>query len=253
MRSLNSKEGNHDRGTYMMHTGYSPNPTIVHPSFGSICSYELGHKTGPDFPLPHFISINSPGEGAGFLGMSHSPFFIQSPTSEIANLRPKHGVNELRMGRRLDMLGLTEESFRRQNRGQAAIDHKAVYMKTVKMMNSQYTRAFKIDEEPKALREAYGENSFGQGCLMARRLVESGVTFVEVSLGGWDNHNDIFSTLQDGNLPKLDKAMGTLVADLSQRGLLDQTRWWSGWVSSGELHASTKTVAETTGRVVGRS
>jgi hypothetical protein len=223
VRSLNSKEGNHDRGTYMMHTGYAPNPTIVHPGFGSICSFELGHKAGSDFPLPHAISINSPGQAAGFLGMAHSPFFISSPTSEIDNLRPPGGVDELRLGRRLDLLGAQEERFRRQNRGQAAADHKAVYLKTVKMMNSQFTRAFRLDEEPAAVREAYGQNGFGQGCLMARRLVEAGVTFVEVSLGGWDNHDNIFETLRNGNLPTLDKAMGTLVADLAQRGLLDQT------------------------------
>jgi hypothetical protein len=223
VRSLNSKEGNHDRGTYVMHTGYTPNPTIVHPSFGSVCSYELGHKAGEEFPLPHAISINSPGEGAGFLGMAHSPFFVSSPTGEISNLKPPGGVDELRMGRRLNMLGLVEDSFGRQKRGQAAADHKSVYLKTVKMMNSQYTRAFHLDEEPPAVKEAYGKSSFGQGCLMARRLVEAGVTYVEVSLGGWDNHNDIFNTLKKGNLPNLDQGMGALVADLAQRGLLDDT------------------------------
>ncbi len=220
IRSLNSKEGNHDRGTYMMHTGYAPNPTVVHPGFGSVCSYELGYKAGDDFPLPHCIAINTPGESAGFLGMSHAPFFIQNPTQPIANLRPRKDVN---MGRRLRMLGLIEDGFTSTHRGIGPGDHKAVYAKTIKMMNSQYTRAFKLDEEPDAVRDAYGRDSFGQGCLMARRLVEMGVTFVEVSLGGWDNHNDIFDTLKRGNLPKLDKAMGSLVADLAQRGLLDDT------------------------------
>ena len=90
-------------------------------------------------------------------------------------------------------------------------------------MNSQYTQAFKLDDEPAAVRDAYGRNNFGQGCLMARRLVETGVTYVEVSLGGWDNHADIFATLQRGNLPQLDKAMGTLVGDLADRGLLENT------------------------------
>ena len=223
IRSLNSKEGNHDRGTYMMHTGYAPNPTIVHPSFGSICSYEIGHKAGEDFPLPHAIAINSPGEGAGFLGMAHAPFFVSSPTADIANLKLPGGVDDLRMGRRLQILGLVEDGFGRQKRGQAAADHKSVYLKTVKMMNSQYTKSFKLDDEPAEVRDAYGRNNFGQGCLMARRLVESGVTYVEVSLGGWDNHGDIFNTLSRGNLPQLDKAMGTLVGDLADRGLLENT------------------------------
>jgi hypothetical protein len=223
VRSLNSREGNHDRGTYVMHTGYMPTPTIVHPSFGSICSYELGYKAGEDFPLPHFISINGPGEGAGFLGMAHAPFYVQNPTAPIANLRPPGGIEEFRLGRRLGMLGVLEDNFRLQNRGQAAADHKAVYQKTVKMMNSQYTQAFNLESEPPAVRDAYGRHSFGQGCLMARKLVEMGVTFVEVHLNGWDNHNDIFDTLRTGNLPQLDQGLGTLIEDLAVRGLLDTT------------------------------
>jgi hypothetical protein len=221
VRSLNSKEGNHDRGTYMMHTGYAPNPTVVHPSFGSICSYELGDKVAID--LPHCIAINSPGEGAGFLGMTHAPFFIQNPSSPVANLQPPVGIDDHRMARRLQMLGMVEDSFVAQRRGQAAVDHKAVYKKTIRMMNSQYTRALKLDDVPPEECERYGKNSFGLGCLMARRLVEQGVTFVEVSLGGWDNHTDIFSTLSRNLLPQLDKGMAALVGDLAQSGMLENT------------------------------
>ena len=223
VRNLNSKEGNHDRGTYMMHTGYAPNPTVVHPAFGSVCSLELGDKLGEGFSLPHCIAINTPGEGAGFLGMTHSPFFVQNPNQPVANLLPPGDVDQLRMNRRLQMLGLVENNFLASNRGQGSKDHKAVYTKTVKMMNSQYTQAFNLEKEPAAVRDAYGRNSFGQGCLMARRLVEQGVTFVEVSLGGWDTHADAFSTLSKTLHPQLDKGMGTLVADLAQRGLLDNT------------------------------
>jgi len=222
VRSLDSKEGNHDRGTYMMHTGYAPNPTVVHPSFGSVCSYELGEKL-QNFDLPHFISVNTPGQGAGFLGMSHSPFMVQNPNAPIANLRPPAGVDDYRQDRRLQMLSMVEKNFLNQKRGPAADDHKAVYMKTVKMMNSTYTKAFKLDDEPAAVRDAYGRGSFGSGCLMARKLVEAGVTFVEVGLGGWDNHTNIFETLRTRMLPELDKGMGSLVADLDQRGLLNDT------------------------------
>jgi hypothetical protein len=222
IRSLDSKEGNHDRGTYMMHTGYQPNPTVVHPSFGSYCSVELGEKL-ENFDLPHFISINTPSLGAGFLGMSHSPFMVQNPNAPIANLKPPAGIDEMRQGRRLQMLSMVEKNFLSQKRGQAAGDHRSVYAKTVKMMNSTYTRAFQVDKEPAAVRDAYGRGSFGSGCLMARKLVEAGVTFVEVALGGWDNHADIFNTLKRGNLPELDKALGTLVSDLEKRGLLDST------------------------------
>ncbi|MCA1685048.1 MAG: DUF1501 domain-containing protein, partial [Planctomycetia bacterium] len=193
VRSLDSKEGNHDRGTYMMHTGYAPNPTVVHPNFGSVCSYELGEKI-PDFDLPHCISINTPSQGAGFLGMSHSPFMVQNPNAPIANLKPPEGVDEMRQARRIQMLSGIEKNFLGQKRGQAADDHRAVYAKTFKMMNSQYTRALSLKDEPDAVRDAYGRNSFGSGCLMARKLVEAGVTFVEVGLGGWDNHANIFET-----------------------------------------------------------
>ena len=223
VRSLNSKEGNHDRGTYMMHTGYAPNPTVSHPSFGSVCSVELGEKLGKDFALPHCIAICAPGEGAGFLGLAHAPFFIQNPNVPVANLLPPGDVDGFRMRRRLQLLGLVETGFKRQNRGPAAGDHQDVYEKTVRMMNSKYTRAFNLNDEPPEVREAYGKNAFGSGCLMARRLVEQGVTFVEVTLGGWDTHANAFETLSRNLLPQLDKAMGSLVYDLHRRGLLDQT------------------------------
>jgi hypothetical protein len=222
IRSLNSKEGNHDRGTYMMHTGYAPNPTVVHPAFGSVMSYEIGEKL-ENFDLPHCISINSGGEGAGFLGMAHSPFVVNNPNGKIANLEPPKEVSGMRMERRVAMLGLTENNFTAQKRGQGAVDHKAVYEKTLRMMKSRYTKAFRLDEEPAPIREAYGKGSFGSGCLMARRLIEAGVTYVEVSLGGWDTHADAFNQLSTRLQPELDKGMGNLVADLAARGLLDDT------------------------------
>jgi hypothetical protein len=222
IRSLNSKEGNHDRGTYMMHTGYAPNPTVVHPGWGSVCAMELGEKL-ENFDLPHCISINSPGVGAGFLGMSYAPFVVQNPNAPIANLRPPQDVDGLRMGRRFEMLGLVENQFVAQRRAQAAVDHKAVYAKTLRMMNSRYQDSFNLDREPAKTRDAYGRGSFGSGCLMARRLVEKGVSYVEVSLGGWDTHNNNFDTLSNRLLPELDKGMSALVDDLADRRLLDTT------------------------------
>jgi hypothetical protein len=222
VRSLNSKEGNHERGTYMMHTGYAPNPTVVHPGWGSVCAMELGEKL-ENFDLPHCISINSPGVGAGFLGMSYAPFVVQNPNAPIANLRPPQDVDGLRMGRRFEMLGLVENQFVAQRRAQAAVDHKAVYAKTLRMMNSRYQDSFNLDRESAKVRDAYGRGSFGSGCLMARRLVEKGVSYVEVSLGGWDTHNNNFDTLSNRLLPELDKGMSALVDDLADRRLLDTT------------------------------
>ncbi len=222
IRSVNSKEGNHDRGTYMMHTGYAPNPTVVHASFGSAFASELGARL-ENFDLPHCISINSPGVGAGFLGMANSPFVIQNPNTPVANLQPPSGVDPMRMARRLGMLDLVERNFISQHRGPASKDHQAVYGKTVRMMNSRYRNAFNLNDVPPAERERYGKGTFGSGCLMARRLVELGVTYVEVSLGGWDTHNDNFNTLSNRLLPELDKGMGALVEDLARSGLLQHT------------------------------
>jgi hypothetical protein len=222
LRSLDTKEGNHERGTYLMHTGYAPNPTVVHPAFGSYCALELGERLA-NFDLPHCIAINSPGIGAGFLGMSYSPFVVQNPNAPIANLRPPGDVDEIRLSRRLHMLGQVENQFLATRRAQGAVDHKAVYGKTLRMMNSRYQDAFNLDREPAAVRDAYGRGSFGSGCLMARRLVEQGVTYVEVALDGWDTHTNNFETLSGRLLPELDRGMSSLVSDLAHRSLLDKT------------------------------
>src|SRR5205814_8693434 len=116
IRSLNSKEGNHDRGTYMMHTGYTPNPTVVHSSFGSAFAYELGGKSSAQ-ALPNAIAINGPGVGAGFLGMAYSPFVVANPNGKVANLEPPGGIDLELMLRRLSMLNLVEKNFIAQRRG----------------------------------------------------------------------------------------------------------------------------------------
>ncbi len=222
VRSLDSKEGNHERGNYMMHTGYAPNPTVTHPGFGSYCALELGEKLA-NFDLPHCIAINSPGASAGFLGMAYAPFVVQNPNAPIANLKPPKDVDGWRLERRLKMLSQTETQFISQRKAQAAVDHKAVYSKTLRMMNSRYQDAFNIERESAAVRDAYGRGSFGSGCLMARRLVEQGVTYVEVELGGWDTHNNNFDALSTRLLPELDKGMSSLISDLAERRLLDTT------------------------------
>jgi Protein of unknown function (DUF1501) len=223
IRTLDSKEGNHDRGTYLMHTGYVPNPTVVHPAWGSVCAYELGDQV-KNLDLPHCVAINQPGMGAGFLGMSFSPFVIQNPNAPIANLKLPGGVDQARFQRRLAMLSGVENDFIAQRKSQMALDHKAVYGKTIRMMsNPRLQDVFNLGTEPAAVREAYGKGSFGSGCLLARRLVEQGVSYVEVSLGGWDTHTNNFDTLSKRLLPELDQGMGTLVADLAQRGLLETT------------------------------
>ena len=124
---------------------------------------------------------------------------------------------------RLQALDLLEKDFISQNRGIAAEEHRKVLGKTLNLMTSKQMEAFRVNQEPTPVQERYGQNNFGRGCLMARRLVEVGVPFVEVNLGGWDNHQNIFDTLQNQRLPTLDRAMSALIEDLSERGMLEDT------------------------------
>lgn len=220
VRSMSTREADHGRGRYYMHTGYVPNPNIEHPSYGSVIAHELASDHN-ELEIPPFVSVGGGSVGPGFLGMSWAPFTVSS-SGQVRNLGMK-GWGDETLQSRLEMLRLIEGGFVNQNRGPAALDHAKILDKTVKLMTSDQMKAFKVNEEPEAMKELYGNDGFGRGCLLARRLVEAGVPFIEVDLGGWDNHQNIFNTLSDNKLPVLDRAMSALVTDLKQRGLLEST------------------------------
>ena len=218
VRSMSTREADHMRGRYYMHTGYVPNPSIEHPSYGSVVSHELINSI-PELEIPAFVSVGGASLGPGFLGATYAPFVVDSN----GNIRDLNGsIDQTRMFDRLKMLEAIENNFINQRQG-VALDHKKVIDKTVKLMTSKQMDAFKVSKEPADIREKYGNSGFGRGCLMARRLVEVGVPFIEVDLGGWDNHANIFTTLQNQKLPEMDKAISSLVSDLDSRGLLDTT------------------------------
>jgi hypothetical protein len=216
---MSTREADHMRGRYYMHTGYVPNPNVEHPSYGSVISHEL-ISTIPQLDIPPFVSIGGPSIGAGFLGASYSPFVVNS-NGTVRDL--DMGIDKTKLDQRLQMLKVIEDKFINEKRGDYASDHSKLLTKTVKLMTSSQMDVFKVSKEPKEVQERYGNTGFGRGCLMARRLVEMGVPFIEVDLGGWDNHTDIFKTLQDQKLPELDKAMSALISDLNDRGLLQDT------------------------------
>ncbi len=218
VRSMSTREADHQRGKYYMHTGFVPNPNVQHPGYGSVVAHELADKTA-NLEIPPFVSIGGASEGPGFLGMAYAPFQVDS-RGRVRNL--DMGVEKSRRMDRSKLLGLLERRFMRENRGDAANQHAKILEKTFSLMSSQQMEAFRIDNEPEKVRESYGDTDFGRGCLMARRLVETGVPFVEVNLGGWDLHQNCFTTLQT-KLPEMDIAMSTLVEDLAQRGLLQDT------------------------------
>ena len=219
VRSMSTREADHTRGRYYMHTGYVPSPTVDYPSYGSVISHELIDQV-PELEIPPFVSVGGASVGPGFLGMTYSPFVVDS-NGNIRDLNM--GIDPSRLSQRLEMLAAIENKFIKESRGGSALDHNKVLDKTVKLMTSKQMEAFKVAKEPAEVRERYGNTGFGRGCLMARRLVEMGVPFVEVDLGGWDNHAGIFTTLENQKLPELDKAMSALVEDLNERGLLQDT------------------------------
>lgn len=219
VRNMSTREADHDRGRYYMHTGYVPNPNVQHPSYGSVIAHEL-HESRKDLDIPPFVSVGGGSEGPGFLGMAWAPFAVDS-NGRVRDL--EMGVNEMRMQRRLASLKLLENNFIKQGRGSAAAEHDKVLDKTLSLMTSEQMNAFQVMSEPQEIKDRYGDNNFGRGCLLARRLVEAGVPFVEVNYGGWDNHQNIFDTLQNDKLPTLDRGMSALVEDLTQRGLWEDT------------------------------
>jgi len=219
VRSMSTREADHMRGRYYMHTGYVPNPNVEHPGYGSVIANRLADQV-PDLEIPPFISVGGGSVGPGFLGMAWAPFVVDS-NGRIRDL--DMGIDQARLQERLQMLAAIEDRFIGERRGGSAEEHRKVISKTVRLMNSDQMAAFKVAEEPEQIRERYGNTGFGRGCLLARRLVEAGVPFVEVDLGGWDNHEGIFATLADRKLPELDKAMSALVSDLADRGMLDDT------------------------------
>ena len=219
VRSMSTREADHGRGRYYMHTGYVPNPNVEHPSYGAVLAHELIEQR-PELEIPPFVAVGGGSVGPGFLGMAWAPFTVNS-NGQVRNLNM--GMDDRRLMQRMYALDLIETGFIKERRGSAATDHQDILKKTLALMTSEQMEAFKVASESQAVRDRYGNTNFGRGCLMARRLVEVGVPFIEVGNGGWDNHQNIHATLRDNKLPEIDRAMSALVEDLEQRGLLDDT------------------------------
>jgi uncharacterized protein (DUF1501 family) len=231
IRSMSTREADHMRGRYYMHTGYVPNPNIEHPSYGSVVAHEMADQSKAlSLEIPPFVSVGGGSVGPGFLGMTYAPFVVSSD-GNVRNLQM--GTDNDRLMQRMTMLASLEKGFVQRVTGDkdplkpskitSATDHAKVLDKTLSLMTSKQMEAFKVNSEKSEVRERYGNTGFGRGCLMARRLVEQGVPFVEVDLGGWDTHANNFTALQNQKLPELDKAMSALVEDLAERGLLQDT------------------------------
>ena len=230
VRSITSREGSHGRGRYLLHTGYARNGTVIHPSMGAVTAMELG-DTNAD--LPNFISIRGRSESAGFLPPQYNPLLISSPDSSIPNLKYPGGVDKARFRQRIKFLEEQEKLFAKGRPTVNTERHKTAYEKADRLMHTPLLEAFDLKKEKAELVKEYtggdAKNTrFGKSCLLARRLVERGVKFVEIDLGGWDTHNDNFNKVSK-LCKQLDPGMATLIKDLQDRRMLDSTMvLWMG-------------------------
>jgi hypothetical protein len=243
VRSMSTKEADHARATYLMRTGRAPGGPIQYPTLGALVSKELQRD---DLPLPGFVSIApqrllaAAAFGPGFLGPRHAPLVVAengAARGTVDNVGRALQVDdtslpgEVTTSRADDRLGLLEElnaDFLTERGGAPAVGHRTAYKRAVTMMRSPAMKAFDLSDESAKLRSAYGMNLFGQGCLLARRLIEQGVPFIEVSLPGWDTHGNNHESVKR-LCGILDPAWSTLMQDLSDRGLLDSTLIvWAG-------------------------
>jgi len=222
IRSMTNKEGEHARATYQLHTGYIPTGTVRHPSLGCAIAEEI---STPDHDLPAVVSVGvggGPGGtiGSGFLGVDYDPFQVPNPGQLPQDVAVPVATG--RFERRLGLLGNLEDDFAARGGELAVADHKKLYEKTKKLILSPDVKAFEIAGESQETKDRYGESQFGRGCLLARRLVEAGVSFVEVRMIGWDTHQENFTTVAT-LAAQADPGFAALVADLKQRGMLERT------------------------------
>lgn len=219
VRGMTSKEGNHQRAQYLLRTGYAPNPTVAHPTLAAWVSKRMGE---PASGLPSSVSLGGPSLGGGFFGVQHGPFVVQAPGQLPQNVSYGPGVDDARFEARKKLLDGMESSFAAQT-GDAKIDgRRALYGKADRLMHADALKAFDIGDEPEAIKKAFGDTAFGKGCLTAARLVGSGVRFVEVTLDGWDTHQDVAGRTKR-LMGTLDPAMSSLLKELERRNLAQST------------------------------
>lgn len=216
IRSMTGKEAAHERGTYHLHTGHRMMGIERFPHFGSVVAQEIGD---PQSDIPNFVSIGQT-LSSGFLGVQVAPFIIDRPGQLPANVF--NGTADSRQRRRLALLNQQEKDFAEAGAASLVKEQSKLYQKAHLMMKSPRLKAFKFEDEPKPIQEAYGKSQLGQGLLVARRLVEVGVPFVEVRSGGWDMHNSVFKNMER-RAPDVDQGLSQLLIDLKQRGLLEKT------------------------------
>ena len=222
LRSLHSKEGDHDRASVLLHTGYSPNEVLTYPSLGAMVAHA---RVQNEANAPAFVGIgNTP--GAGFLGTEFSPHIVDDITNPAANVKLPEGTTEERLARRLKALDTFNQAFALRSDKDRVEEFRKVTERADRLRKSPALQPFDPATEKKELLDAYGQaiadGSFARNCLTARRMIEHGSKFVELQLSGWDTHADNFGEVQT-LCQQLDAGLSTLLTDLAERGLLEKT------------------------------
>lgn len=226
LRSMKTDLNDHYDAKYLLHTGFRRVTGLEHPAIGCIASHQLGE---PRSDLPAFVTVDAGYDlrvdggrlyrsVPAYLGPQHAPLAVNEPTRGLENLRPAGEDQRAR----LELLAAGERRFAREYPLPAVSARQAAFDRAVQLMHSRRARAFDLEREPQRMREEYGLHRFGQSCLLARRLVESGVRFVEVFHRGWDDHSGAARNMVQ-RAPWLDRAIATLIRDLRRRGMLDDT------------------------------
>jgi hypothetical protein len=248
LRGWNPKNGSHGHADQYVMSGRAFNQSIRYPTYGSVVSHELGFKSA----MPPFMQLGTEvdqrfgGGSPGILGLEHGPFVISADPSaddfQVRDISPPKGISPERIDRRRKMLARVDALQRQAELQPAAFDALDENYKTAfNMITAPETKgAFDLAKEDPKLREAYGKNKFGQGCLLARRLIEAGVRFVTVTDGAWDTHQNNFKSLKDRLMPRIDQGLPQLLIDLEERGLLSTTLvvWLTDFGRTPQINAA---------------
>ena len=219
VRSVTSNQGAHMQAGYLMHTSYQKRGTISHPTFGSWVAKLKGKLNST---IPGFVKVGGGYGSPGYLESQYGPVPIMNPRAGLANSKKADYLTDDNFDARLNMASILNSEFREKFPIKKVRAYSDLYKDAVRLMNSNDINAFDITQEPEYIHELYGTSNFGQGCLLARRLIENRVRYVEVTRGGWDTHDDNFTRVE-ANCADIDKAIGALLLDLERRGLLSET------------------------------
>lgn len=221
IRSMNTETGVHEVADYTAHTGYRQIASTSHPSLGPWI-HRLAGRDNPVLPATVTISCSSAYQGSGYLGSQYTPVPVGDPKQGLQNIKPPKYLSEPQFNHRMDMVNTFDKKFRKRAKTSSVAGYSELYDEAIRLMRSADLQAFDINLESKEIRQAYGDHRFGQGCLLARRLAQGGVKFIEVALGGWDDHRDLFNALPR-RARQLDQGMSALLQDLKGLGMLEET------------------------------